>query len=80
MFFLGEHNPVPVLWTPLGKDNPAPTSEANPGASAGPIGQSRETGREIAAVVGPPDPDANLGQCLTMKPRPGSSRAMSKGT
>jgi hypothetical protein len=55
----GEGSSVPVLQTPLGKGHTAPTSQAHPGTLGRQIGQDREPGGEIAAIVGPPSTDAD---------------------
>jgi hypothetical protein len=55
---LGEDNLVPYLGTPPGKDGLALTFEVNLGASTGRIEPNQKPEGEIAAVVGPLDPDA----------------------
>jgi hypothetical protein len=53
-----EDTPVPMLRTPSGKGGTAPASKTDPRTPARPIGQDREPGGEIAAIIGPPIPDA----------------------
>jgi hypothetical protein len=47
------------MGTPPDKDGAAPVYEANPRTLVGPIGQAREPGGEIVAIVGLPSPDAD---------------------
>jgi hypothetical protein len=56
---LGEDDLAPASRTLLGKYGVSLTSKANPGTSAGTIGQGWETVGEIETIVGPPSPDAD---------------------
>jgi hypothetical protein len=47
----GEGSRAPAPGTPQGEGGLAPASEADPGTSAGPIGQDREPRAEIAAIT-----------------------------
>jgi hypothetical protein len=53
----GEDSPVPTSRTLPGKDKPAPTFKVNSGASVGPMKLNQEPRGEIAAIVGPPNPN-----------------------
>jgi hypothetical protein len=55
----GEDSPIPMPGTPPGKGGMAPTSGADLGTPARPIGQNREPGGEIAAIIRPPGPDTD---------------------
>jgi hypothetical protein len=55
----GEDSLVPMPGTPPGKGGAAPTFEVHLGTSVGIVGQDREHRGEVAAIVGPPDPNAD---------------------
>jgi hypothetical protein len=54
-----EGSSVPAPGTLSGENGLAPVSEASPRALAGPIEQSPGPEGEVAAVVGPPSPEAD---------------------
>jgi hypothetical protein len=54
-----EYNPLPALGIPSGKDNWAQTYKVNLGASTGRVEPNQEPEGEIAAMVGPLDPDVD---------------------